>query len=155
MLEHQELPVRKSKKKFNYTVAVVDMTPFPGVMLYITGDYYKAAGAIDKVLKPRNNSDDKASRLVIKHLDADTILCDKNTKGVTISSDDLDNLIVVYMKDPEPGASTVIHELLHAVMIVADRAGVDDKNHETEAYLMSRIIDDIFGEKAKITGGAR
>lgn len=147
--------MRKSKEKLNYTVAVVDMTPFPEVMLYVTGDYYKAAGAIDKVLKPRNGSDVKASRLVIKHLDADTLLCDKNTKGVTISTDELDNLIVVYLKDQEPEASTVIHEFLHVVTTVADKAGVDDKNHETEAYLMSRIIDDIFGEKAKITGGAR
>lgn len=143
------------RKKLNYTVAVTDMTPFPGVMLYVTGDYYKAANAIDKVLKPRKGSDAKASRLVIKHLDADTLLGDKNTKGVTISDDELDNLIVVYLKDSEPEASTVIHEFLHVVTIVADRAGVDDKNHETEAYLMSRIIEDIFGEKAKITGGVR
>lgn len=147
--------MRKPKKKLNYTVATTNMTPFPGVMLYVTGDYHKAAGAMDKVMKRRDDSSAKVSRLVIKHLDADTPLDNKNTKGVTIYDDDLDNLIIVYMKDPEPEASTVIHELLHAVMIVADRAGVDDKNHETEAYLMSRIVDDIFGEKAKITGGAR
>lgn len=147
--------MRKPKEKLNYTVAVTEMTPFPGVMLYVTGDYYKAADAMDEVLKHRDGSDTKASRLVIKHLDADTVLGDKNTKGVTISDDELDNLIVVYLKDPEPVASIVIHELLHAVMIVADKAGVDDKNHETEAYLMSRIIDDIFGEGAKITEGTR
>lgn len=138
--------MRKTKKKLNYTVAVTDMTPFPGVMLYITGDYCKAANAIDKVLRRRDGSNAKASRLVIKHLDADSILWRETTKGVTISDDELDNLIVVYLKDPEPVASIVIHEFLHAVTIVADRAGVDDKNHETEAYLMTRIIDDIFGE---------
>lgn len=142
--------MRKPKKKLNYTVAVTDMTPFPGVMLYITGDYHEAADAIDDVVGPRNGSDVKASRLVIKQLDADSILGARNTKGVTISDDELDNLIVVYLKDPEPEASTVIHEFLHAVMVAADRAGVDDKNHETEAYLMTRIIDDIFGEGAKI-----
>lgn len=147
--------MRKSKKKLNYTVSAVNMTPFPGIILYVTGDYYKAADAIDKVVGSRNDSDAKASRLVIKHLDTATIHGDKNFDGVTISNDELDNLTIVYLKDPEPKASTVIHELLHAVMIVTDKAGVDDKNHETEAYLMSRIIDDIFGERAKITGGVR
>lgn len=147
--------MRKAKKKFNYTASAVDMTPFPGVILYITGDYHEAADAIDSVVGPRNGSDAKASRLVIKHLDADSILGDKNTKGVTISDDELDNIVIVYLKDPEPEASTVIHELLHAVMIVTDKAGVDDKNHETEAYLMTRIIDDIFGGGARITGGVK
>lgn len=145
----------KTKKKLNYTVVVTDMTPFPGVVLYVTGDYYKAADTMDKMVASRGDSDAKVSRLVIKHLDSEIIHGGEKFDGVTISRDELDNLIVVYLKDPEPKASVVTHELLHAIMIVTDKAGVDDKHHETEAYLMSRIIDNIFGEGAKIIGGAR
>lgn len=128
---------RKTNKKKDYVVASIDMLPFPITVLFIAGNWHNAAKDIDKLLcdnlKKTKPSDYVFNSIRREDFDNETCL------GMTIRSEEI---IIIVIRDVKAPINTLVHECLHAVMGIIDTFGVSDHNHETEAYLLERLVEE-------------
>ena len=133
-------------KKPTYKVAGMNMHPFPEFVLCITGDWKAALKSVDRLVerKPGGASIVKLSDAV-KQVMQETEADRSNSAGTTfVSPEELDNVIIVWTRDVRPAPAVLAHECLHAVLHITDAHGVDDRNHETEAYMFDRLFDHLF-----------
>lgn len=133
-------------KKLTYQVSGLSMHPFPEFVLCIAGDWKAALKSIDRFVdrRPGGASTVKLSdavRQVMQETEAER----SNDAGVMIANPGvLDNVIIVWTRDARPAPAILAHECLHAVLHITDAHGVDDRNHETEAYMFDRLFDHLF-----------
>ena len=130
---------KKAKKKC--IVTSMDMFPFNNTVLFVAGDWRAAAKEIDKKIQVNDgNYEDKASDRIFKLIDTSGFEYD-SCKGMTIINEKItSNLIVILMRSQNPLLRDVVHECHHATMVTLDRAGVNDVNHETSAYLLDCLF---------------
>lgn len=133
-------------KKLTYQVSGLSMHPFPEFVLCITGDWKAALKSVDRFVerRPGGVSTVKLSDAV-KQVMQETETERSNSAGTTfVSPEVLDNVILVWTRDVRPAPAILAHECLHAVLHITDAHGVDDRNHETEAYMLDRLFDHLF-----------
>ena len=124
----------------------MNMHPFPEFVLCITGDWKAALKSIDRLVdrRPGGASAVKLSDAV-KQVMQETEAERSNDAGVMLANPEvLDNVIIVWTRDARPAPAILAHECLHAVLHITDAHGVDDRNHETEAYMFDRLFDHLF-----------
>ena len=130
-------------KKLTYQVSGMNMHPFPDFVLCIAGDWKAALKSIDRLVdrRPGGASAVKLSDAV-KQAMQETETERSNSAGTMLANPRvLDNVIIVWTRDVQPAPVVLAHECLHAVLHITDAHGVDDRSHETEAYMFDRLFD--------------